>query len=283
MSATMQTDNHGLVRPWERGRAFHLERVAPPPALAHIIERHWIASWDLRDRESFRQEVLPHPSINLVAEPDRTLIWGVPTARDTRQLDGTGWAVGTKFQPGAFTACTGIEAHRLTDTHIPVNSAFGRSLGPHDHQQRSIIAAVQTLLAPYAAVDDPALRLVAQVIDSMRQLSPNARVQDIADINCLASRTLQRLFRRYVGVGPKWVLKRLRIHQAVERLASQPNPDWTDLALDLGYYDHAHFIRDFRLIVGRSPTQYSTEAALATATPTPAITAIPNASPPPPA
>ncbi len=52
-------------------------------------------------------------------------------------------------------------------------------------------------------------------------------------------------------------------HQAVERLASQPDPDWTDLALDLGYYDHAHFIRDFRLIVGRSPTQYITEAAIA--------------------
>src|SRR3954470_17512689 len=40
-------------------------------------------------------------------------------------------------------------------------------------------------------------------------------------------------------------------------------PRWTELALDLGYYDHAHFIRDFRLVVGRSPAEYAAEAARA--------------------
>jgi AraC-like DNA-binding protein len=38
-------------------------------------------------------------------------------------------------------------------------------------------------------------------------------------------------------------------------------PRWTELALDLGYYDHAHFIRDFRRVVGRSPAAYAAEAA----------------------
>jgi transcriptional regulator GlxA family with amidase domain len=92
-------------------------------------------------------------------------------------------------------------------------------------------------------------------------VAPDARVEELAAMHHLAPRTLQRLFKRYVGVGPKWVLKRLRIHQATERLA-EPNPrPWTELALDLGYYDHAHFIRDFRLVVGRSPAKYAAEAA----------------------
>jgi AraC-like DNA-binding protein len=261
--ARVETDIHGLVRPWERGNTFELESVEPTHALKRVIERHWIVHWDLRDREPFRQEILPHPSINLAVEPDQASVWGVPTRRATRLLTGTGWAVGTKFQPGAFTACTGIDAVRLTDTRISVRAAFGQPLDPHDHQPRSIIAAVEAMLAPYAAIEDPALDLVAQVIDSMRHLPPTARVQDIADINHLAPPTLQRLFRRYVGTSPKWVLKRLRIHHAVERLASHPPPNWTELALDLGYYDHAHFIRDFRLIVRQSPTQYSTQAARA--------------------
>jgi transcriptional regulator GlxA family with amidase domain len=89
------------------------------------------------------------------------------------------------------------------------------------------------------------------------------RVEDLARMHNIAPRTLQRLFRRYVGVGPKWVLKRLRIHQAAERLTAANPTGWTELALDLGYYDHAHFIRDFRLVVGRSPAQYTAEAALA--------------------
>ena len=74
---------------------------------------------------------------------------------------------------------------------------------------------------------------------------------------------MQRLFSEYVGVGPKWVLQRYRLHDAIEQLAGRRGTDWTQFALDLGYWDHAHFIADFRAVVGRSPSQY--EAELATA------------------
>jgi transcriptional regulator GlxA family with amidase domain len=97
----------------------------------------------------------------------------------------------------------------------------------------------------------------------MRHVGPNTRVEHLAAMHHVAPRTLQRLFRRYVGVGPKWVLKRLRIHQAAEQLTAKSAPPWTELALDLGYYDHAHFIRDFRLVAGRSPAEYAAEAARA--------------------
>jgi AraC-like DNA-binding protein len=266
MTGVASSDLHGLVRPWERGRAFELERVAPSPALMGLVERHWIARWDLRGRKPFRQETLPHPSINLVVEPDQTWIWGVPVARDTRLLQGAGWAVGTKLQPGAFTAITGIEAATLTNGHMALDAAFGdhheglRHL-PGDGDPKAIVAAIEAILGSCKLAHDPSLELVRQVIDSMRRAPPTARVEDLAAEHNIAARTLQRLFRRYIGVGPKWVLKRLRIHQAVEQLASPTSPNWTELALDLGYYDHAHFIRDFRLVVGRSPAQYAAEAA----------------------
>lgn len=263
MSATTTADNHGLVRPWERGSAFRLDRVEPSPALARIVERHWIVRWDLDADKVFRQEILPHPSINLVVEPHQSWVWGVPTRRDARVLKGAGWAVGLKFQPGAFTACTGLEAAGLTDTRVAVDAAFGRLLPDYDPEPGSIINAMEALLAPWEMLEDPVLDLARNTIESMYRLPPNARVQDIAEANHLAPRTLQRLFKRYIGVGPKWVLKRLRIHQAVERIAGDPAPNWTELALELGYYDHAHFIRDFRLIVGRSPSEYAREAAMA--------------------
>ena len=100
----------------------------------------------------------------------------------------------------------------------------------------------------------------------MRELDPNARVEEIAATHSIAPRTLQRLFQRYVGVSPKWVLKRRRIHQAVERLGEPLAVPWTTLALEPGYYDHAHFIRDFRLVVGRSPADYVSEMRLAQST-----------------
>jgi hypothetical protein len=106
MASHSITDNHGLVRPWERDRAFQLETLAPSPQLQRLIDRHWIVRWDRRDREPFQQEILPHPSINLVIEPDGAWIWGVPTQRVIRILRDKGWAVGAKLKPGVFTALT---------------------------------------------------------------------------------------------------------------------------------------------------------------------------------
>jgi AraC-like DNA-binding protein len=266
--ATAASRSSGLVRPWEDGRSFVLDSRPPSPPLERLVDRHWIVRWDLRGKPGFRQEVLPHPSLNLVVEPDGAQVWGVPTRRDVRTLSGRGWAAGIKFRPGAFTAMTGTPAAALTDGSAPIPECLGGAVGP------SLIAAVdrdgigasaaalEERLAPYADLEDPALDLVAAVIEGMRDLPPDVKVEAIARANHVAPRTLQRLFHRYVGVGPKWVLKRLRIHQAVEQLGLAPTTPWTRLALDLGYYDHAHFIRDFRLVVGRSPAEYRAEAGV---------------------
>jgi len=73
----------------------------------------------------------------------------------------------------------------------------------------------------------------------------------------VGKRTLQRLFAEYAGVSPKWVINRYRLHAAIERAASGEVVDWTSVALDLGYFDQAHFIRDFEKLVGKTPAQYA--------------------------
>ncbi len=70
------------------------------------------------------------------------------------------------------------------------------------------------------------------------------------------TRALQRLFSRYVGVSPKWMIKRYRLHEAIERVAAGRAVNWSRLALDLGYFDQTHFIKDFKALVGRTPADY---------------------------
>jgi AraC-like DNA-binding protein len=72
----------------------------------------------------------------------------------------------------------------------------------------------------------------------------------------VSARTLQRLFARYVGVGPKWVLARYRIHDAVTELDAGYTGPLADLAASLGWYDQAHFVRDFARLVGEPPDSY---------------------------
>jgi AraC-like DNA-binding protein len=77
----------------------------------------------------------------------------------------------------------------------------------------------------------------------------------------IPARTLQRLFNRYVGVSPKWVLRRYRLHEAAARLAEPPPGSWAQVAAELGYVDQAHFINDFTAAVGMTPAQYAAACA----------------------
>ena len=81
-------------------------------------------------------------------------------------------------------------------------------------------------------------------------------VRDLAGRFRIGPRRLQRLFATYAGVPPKWVIRRARLHEAVERLDQGHDLDLALLARDLGYFDQAHFAHDFRAVVGRPPAAY---------------------------
>ena len=55
------------------------------------------------------------------------------------------------------------------------------------------------------------------------------------------------------------MLQRYRLHEALAQLHAGTDTDWARFALGLGYYDQAHFVRDFRALVGRTPLQYARE------------------------
>jgi AraC-like DNA-binding protein len=122
------------------------------------------------------------------------------------------------------------------------------------HVQRFLRARL-----PASAAEDPHLGLVRELAESMALAPPGTRVVDVASAHAISVRAVQRLFAEYVGVGPKWVLQRYRLHEALARLQTGPDTDWARFALGLGYYDQAHFVRDFRALVGRTPAQYERE------------------------
>jgi AraC-like DNA-binding protein len=99
--------------------------------------------------------------------------------------------------------------------------------------------------------------LVNRVVDQVMADREITRVGQVADRAGVGTRRLQRLFATYVGVGPKWVIRRARLHEAVERLDEVDEVDLGFLARELGYFDQAHFARDFRDVVGGPPTAYA--------------------------
>jgi AraC-like DNA-binding protein len=110
---------------------------------------------------------------------------------------------------------------------------------------------------------DPMVPMVNGIVARIMGERQITRVADLVSRTGIGERRLRRLFAEFVGVHPKWVIQRYRLHEAAERLAADEDVKLAALALELGYFDQAHFARDFRAIVGRTPAAHARTAASA--------------------
>jgi len=253
----------GVLRPrLEQGEFQHLRR-APSVDLAGLVEHHWCVSWDLRGLPAQQQETLPHPNVHLVIGRGESQIHGVHSGRFTTTLDGLGFVFGVKFKAGGFHPFLRAPVSTLMDRSIDVAEVFGadgQALVDHvlDCSGMDAMAALaEDFLRQRMPAPDPNVQRVSVLVASIADDRSVTSVDHLTERTGLNKRALQRLFQQYVGIGPKWVIKRYRLHEAVAQLQEGRPVVWADLALELGYFDQAHFIRDFRQLVGRTPAEYA--------------------------
>jgi AraC-like DNA-binding protein len=110
---------------------------------------------------------------------------------------------------------------------------------------------------------DPVAEQAAGLVGRIAADPGLLRVAQLAEVSGLSERRLQRLFAEYVGVSPKWVMRRARLHEAALRVEADgpASVDWGALAADLGYADQAHLTRDFTATLGVPPSRYAAGAA----------------------
>jgi AraC-like DNA-binding protein len=258
----------GILSPATGAEKFQLSLHAPSPDLAFFVEHYWIVSWDLRGQEPYLAETLPHPCVHLVIQKGQSRLVGVVRGKFSYLLEDTGRVVGVKFKPGAFYPFLKSPASAFTDRSIPFEEVFGAECAAWEQAilsregKEEMIDLVEDLLRARRPDRDEAVAVINAVIDRVIADREITKVDDVAERLGLSKRTLQRLFSHYVGVSPKWVIQRYRLHEAAERLAVGEVVDWPALALDLGYFDQSHFIKDFKAIVGRAPADYARSARI---------------------
>jgi len=255
-------------------RRFRVERAAPPPELAPFVGFFWVLRWDLRGRAPHRQRLLTTPCVHmtftryLTAGATRARVVGVVRGEFAEELADDGHVVGAGFRPGGFRPFlgAGVPVSAFTGRFAGVDEVFGRE---GTALAREIFAArgpeeglglLTEFLAGRRPERDPSAELAAAIVARIAARPGPLRVGELADDAGLSVRGLQRLFHEYVGVGPKWVIRRYRMQEAHERAASGADVDWAELAAELGYADQAHFTRDFSAAVGVPPARYAREA-----------------------
>jgi AraC-like DNA-binding protein len=224
-------------------------------------------TWDLRGLAPHIAETLPHPNIHVVFEKDSSVVSGIQTRKFSRLLEGRCQVFGIKFKPGGFRPFLKSSVSSLADSTVPANRIFGKAIDAlttilaSSRRASEKVSAANTFFRARIPEPDDTIALAGQLVARILAEPTIKTVDHLATCTGIGKRSLERLFNEYVGAGPKWVIRRYRLHELIEKFDPRTQPNWAQLALDLGYFDQAHLINDFKSMVGYTPTQYQSQIA----------------------
>ncbi|MFZ2502735.1 MAG: AraC family transcriptional regulator [Nocardioides sp.] len=262
MNPTEPIDRAHLRDP--RDRRFDLARYSPSAECVGLVRGYWVPVWSVPHGEASDQEVLQYPICLIVVSNSYARFYGVVRGLSRTTLVGDGWAFGVMLQPAAGLLIGGRSVRHFTDRYVDLGEirglpggALSRELGdlmaagPDDvgiHHRA--IAHFEAALTPLLPIDPEGASINA-IVDYVETDPDVVRVGQICDRFALTERSLQRLTQRRLGLGPKWLIRRRRMHEAVSGLKS--GDDLAALAARLGYADQSHFTRDFKAVTGWTP------------------------------
>lgn len=250
-----------VLQPPAPGEITH-ERFYPSADLAFFIEHFWTVRWNLGSLPPRKVETIPHPTVHLVFEKGATELGGVAKGKFSRYLEGNSFVFSVKFRPGAFYCFYKKSIAGLTNKKIDPAIVFGagfRSLEKavlNAGSNETMFQLTEDFLRNQLPPEEENVNAINTLLTTIISDRSILRVDQLPEIAGMNIRNLQRLFSRYLGVSPKWVIARYRIHESLERLHEKEKIDSAALAFDLGYSDQAHFIRDFKSLVGMTPLAY---------------------------
>ncbi|MBB1514213.1 helix-turn-helix transcriptional regulator [Tessaracoccus sp. MC1627] len=245
---------------------FHRETVTGD--VAAYVRWFWIPEWNLEPGRTSRQHVIGYPACNLVVSDAVTEISGPTTRVSYRDLTGSGWAMGALLRPAAVPLLAAdvaslrdgsrmIDAVELT---VAVRSAMRGEGSGSDRRGAAVAAFSEWLLNRLGDPSGEAL-LANRMLEAAESDPALCSVTDLAAHLHVSTRTVQRLAAKYVGVSAAFLIRRRRLQEAAEKLRHNPARDLTELAHEVGYADHAHLTRDFRSVLGFTPSSYRASLA----------------------
>ncbi|MCL6713670.1 helix-turn-helix domain-containing protein [Pseudomonas sp. R2.Fl] len=257
-----------------RGRDGIVRLLPASPALRPWVAGYWHSSPAVAIGATTREWVLPdghaHLALRLDGTPLRRWVGGEVDARVISDavlagphsraylkevVPGTA-SVGVVFRPGALRALFGMAAAELVDCHVALEDVWGQEVAALRERLQAGTPALRLSLleAGLLARLRPSHGLHPQVAARLGQVEDGARIAEIARAAGYSARRFTDLFHEGVGMTPRRYANLRRFARVLPSAAA--TTAWSDVALDGGYSDQAHLVREFRAHAGMTPGEY---------------------------
>lgn len=174
--------------------------------------------------------------------------------------------MGVRFWPGGAYPFLVLPQHEIAGQVISLDAVWG-AMGRELHSRiadaatpagrvKQVEQHLLARLSDFRRLDDGVTQAVELILRSAGCVS----VERLAAQMGIGLRRLDRVFNRHVGLSPKTLCRIVRFQRVFKMLERQPTArDWAQIALDCGYYDQSHFIKEFSAFAGLGPTSYFAE------------------------
>ncbi len=168
-----------------------------------------------------------------------------------------------KLKPAALTQFFGLNMENYLNQIVGLDSFPNPQLaGLKDHflpfeseQQLKERLDNYFLLLSNTATNNP----LEQVLQLIFNSNGKASIKELCKAGEMSERRLQRLFKRYIGLSPKYYARIIRFNYIFQLIKAEKQ-SWAEIVYESGYYDQSHFIRNFKAFTGEDPSTYFFEA-----------------------
>ncbi|MCE7995567.1 MAG: AraC family transcriptional regulator [Roseivirga sp.] len=173
---------------------------------------------------------------------------------------GVSGMVGIKLQPATLTYLFGLDQSSLTGKVVELPESVGSVLSPvisllgPDLDPAKIFHELDLAFSQFS-VQGTQSNEITSALSILAERKGNIGVNELTTaVNC-GERKLERLFKRFIGLSPKFYARIIRLSYIFE-LMQEGNKSWSDLVYDSGFYDQSHFIKNFKEFTGEDPSSY---------------------------
>jgi AraC-like DNA-binding protein len=192
----------------------------------------------------------------------RCFVFGQITSPLEISPTGVTGIVAARFQPDGFAPFVGIAVSEMENKAVELKVLFGEEglnleekvLAEKTNEAR--IKVIEKFLLQALQRDDAINRITKQIVQVLLESNGQMSVDDLAEGLQINRRQLERKFSSAIGLSPKQLSKMIRLQNTLKMMGQKQFTSLTSLAYENGYFDQAHFIKDFKEFTGVSPKQF---------------------------
>jgi len=170
--------------------------------------------------------------------------------------------LGIGFRPGALFRLTGIPADVLANTYIDAEAVLSKDIRlvtdqlTNAHSYTELISIAEQFVVSLIKRSNKTAHGIDKAAGLLLQESGRTSIDWLAKESCLSTRQFGRKFKERMGISPSELSRISRFDKAFKIKNTYPEKDWLSIAIQCGYYDYQHLVRDYKEFTGMSPTAF---------------------------